>query len=257
LYSLVDFYKCYRAVVRVKINCFHLQENNHTTYEKSRLLRKINRYLDFAYQYAIQFTRPTIWVICGLPAAGKSSIARKLAETLNIEVMRSDEVRKELHGLQPLDRCDEVFEEGIYSKEASSHTYAKLLLLAQEELKKGCSVILDATYARQRHRDGVLCLANDLDANIIFIECEAPYPILKKRLLEREATHTISDARLHHLNQMRARYEPLTEIHDELHIRVDTDMPIDESMPRILSHDHFSASRQIAQLMKIRLSDVA
>jgi hypothetical protein len=255
LFVLLDFYKCYRALVRAKVNCFRLQDKNYTNHEASGRIRKARRYLDLAYRYAVQFTRPTIWIICGLPAAGKSSIARELAGAINISVFRSDEVRKVLFGFEPFDYRNELFEEGIYSKKASSHTYAKLLLLAQEEVKKGRSVILDATYSREHDRDGVLCLAKDMDANIIFVECVASYQTLKKRLVERETTVTTSDARLQHLKQFRARFEPLTKIRDELHIRVDTDMPLNECMLQILSHDHSSASRQIAELMKNRLSD--
>ena len=257
LYVLLNYYKCYRAFVRVKVNCFRLQENSHTTSEKFRLIRKTGRYLDLAYQYAVQLTRPTIWVICGLPGSGKSSIARKLAEVLNVRVVRSDVVRKELFHVQPTRPPSELFEEGIYSKEVSNHTYARLLLYAQEEIEKGGSIILDATYARQHHRDGVFCLAKDMDANIIFVECLATYQTLKKRLVEREATVTTSDARLHHLKRFRTRFEPLTDLRDELHIRVDTNMVLNESIRQILSHDHFSASLQIAELMKNRLSEVA
>ena len=255
LYILLDFYKCYRALVRTKVNCFRLKENSHTAQEKSRLLRKTGRYLDLSYQYAVQFTRPTIWVICGLPASGKSTIARELAKILKIRLLQSDVVRKELFGLQPVQPVVEPFAEGIYSKEASNHTYARLLLLAQEEIEQSDSVILDATYAGQRHRDGVLCLARDMDANIIFIECIAPYQTLKQRLVEREKAVATSDARLHHLKQLRANFEPLTELRDELHVRVETNMPLNKSIRQILSHDHFSVSQQIAELMKNRLSE--
>jgi hypothetical protein len=210
-----------------------------------------------AYRYAVQFTRPTIWVICGLPASGKSTIAGELAKILKAVVLRSDVVRKELFGLDAEKPQIEAFEEGIYSKEASSHTYAKLLLLAQEEVKKGGSVILDATYTSEHQRDGVLCLAKDMDANIIFVECMAPYQTLKKRLIEREASVAISDARLQHLKQFRAQFEPLAEIRDELHIRVDTNMPLNQSIRQILAHDHFATSQQIGELMKIRLSEKA
>jgi hypothetical protein len=80
---------------------------------------------------------------------------------------------------------------------------------------------------------------------------------LKKPLVEREATVTTSDARLHHLKRFRTRFEPLTDLRDELHIRVDTNMTLNESIRQILSHDHFSASLQIAELMNNRLSEVA
>jgi hypothetical protein len=257
LFVLLDFYKCYRAMVRAKVNCFRLQENKIANHEAPRRLRKARRYLDLAYQYAVQYTRPTIWVLCGLPASGKSTIAGKLAKLLNIVVLRSDAVRKELFGLDPEEPQNEAFEEGIYSKEASAHTYAKLLLLAQKEVSGGCSVILDATFYSEHQRDGVLCLAKDMDANIIFVECMAPYHILKKRLVEREATVTMSDARLHHLKQFISRFEPLSEIRDELCIHVDTTGAFDESIRQILAHDHFATSQQIGELMKDRLSEKA
>ena len=257
LFVLLDFYKCYRAWVRAKVNGFRLQENNDADHDTPGIIRKTKRYLDLAYRYAVQFTRPTIWVICGLPASGKSTIAGELAKILKVVVLQSDVVRKELFGLNPEAPQIEAFEEGIYSKEVSSHTYAKLLLLAQEEVKKGGSVILDATYASEHQREGVLCLAKDMDANIIFVECMAPYQTLKKRLIEREAVVSMSDARLQHQKRFRARFEPLAEIRDELHIRVDTNMPLSESIRQILAHDHFATSQQIGELMKNRLSEKA
>ena len=256
LYILLDYYKCYRAFVRVKVNCFRLRENNPKVRETSRIHRKIHRYLDLSYQYAVQFTRPTIWVVCGLPASGKSAIAGELAAIGNVRVLRSDVVRKELFGLPPTQPVDESFGGGIYSKAFSNLTYARLLMLAQEEIESGRSIILDATYARQHQRDGVLCLAKDMDANILFIECVAPYQTLRKRLAERETADSISDGRLIHLTHFRKRFEPLTDIRDELRIRVDTNMSLDESMRQVLSHDHFSASQQIAELMVRRLSEV-
>jgi predicted kinase len=95
-----------------------------------------------------------------------------------------------------------------------------------------------------------------MDANILFIECVAPYQTLRKRLAERETADSISDARLIHLKHFRKRFEPLTDIRDELRIRVDTNMSLDESLRQVFSHDHFSASQQIAELMMGRLSEV-
>lgn len=257
IFVLLDFYKCYRAWVRAKVYCFRLQEKNDANYQAAGRIRKTRRYIDLAYRYTVQFTRPTIWVICGLPASGKSTIAGELAKILKVVVLRSDVVRKELFGLDPEEPQDEAFESGIYSNEVSRHTYAKLLLLAQEEVNKGRSLILDATYSSEYYRDGVICLAKDMDANIIFIECAAPYQTLKKRLMEREATASLSDARLQHLKQFRAQYEPLTEIRNELHVRIDTKLALNECIRQILAHDHFATSQQIGELIKIRLSEKA
>ena len=250
VFVLLDFYKCYRAFVRVKVNCFRLQEGNLNEQETGKLLRETHRYMGLAYRYAVQFTRPTVWVVCGMPASGKSTIAKELAKTLGVKVLRSDVIRKELFGLQPYKQTDVPFEEGMYSKGASALTYGRLLLLAQEEIDKGCSVILDATYSSLHQRTEVLRLAKDMDANLMFVECVCPEPVVKERLMRRDATSSVSDARLHHFEQIKARFEPLNEVSDEMHITVDTERPLEESMGQILSQDYVLECLQTAEAIK-------
>lgn len=250
VFVLLDFYKCYRAFVRVKVNCFRLQEGNLVETERGRLLKETRQYMDLAYRYAVQFTRPTLWVVCGMPASGKSTIAKELAKALGVKVLRSDVIRKELFGLQPYEQIDVPFEEGIYSRGASSHTYGKLLLLAQEEIDKGYSVILDATYSSRHQRTEVLRLAKDMDTNLVFVECTCPEAVLKERLIRREATSSVSDARLYHFEEIKARFEPLNEVRVEMHIGVDTERPLEESMEHILSRDYVLECLQTADAMK-------
>ncbi len=250
VFVLLDFYKSYRAFVRVKVNCFRLQEGDLIEHERDRLLRETAQYMDLAYQYAVQFTRPTLWVVCGMPASGKSTIARELARTLGVKVFRSDVVRKELFGLQSYEQRDVPFEEGIYSKGASSLTYGKLLLLAQEEIEKGYSVILDAMYGSRHQRSEVIRMAQDMDTNLMFVECICTEAVLKERLMSREATSSVSDARLPHFQQIKAHSEPLNEVRDEMHIRVDTEKPLKESMEHILSRDYVLECLQTAKAMK-------
>jgi hypothetical protein len=247
---LLDFYKCYRAYVRVKVNCFHLQEKNLLTNAKSKLIRETERYLKLAYRYAVQFTRPTIWVVCGLPAGGKSTIAKEMAGTLNVKILQSDRVRKQLLGVPPVVPRVLPFETGIYSKEASSLTYGKLIMLAQEAVEKGDSIILDATFSRQHQRDEVIRLARDMDANIIFIECAASYEMLKKRLADREKAVCISDARLRHLKQLKAHFESLDELQNDMYLKINTEESLNDCMRQILSHDYFFLTQQTARAMK-------
>ena len=251
VFVLLDFYKCYRAFVRVKVNCFRLQEGGLVETERDRLLKETRKYMDLAYRYAVQFTRPTLWVVCGMPASGKSTVADKLSKTLGVKVIRSDVIRKELFGLQPYEQINVPFEEGIYSKGASSLTYGKLLLLAQEEIDKGNSVILDATYSSRHQRSEVLRLAKDMDTNLMFVECICPEAVLKKRLMERETASSVSDARIQHLQQIKERFEPLNEVRDEMHISVDTEKSLEESMEYILSRDYVLECLQTADAMKV------
>ena len=241
VFVLIDFYKCYRAFVRCKVNCMRLQEGGLTEQIKRKLLKETMKYLDLAYQYAVKFTRPTLWVVCGMPGSGKSTISRELSRMFGIKTLNSDVIRKELFGMKPVDPSDMPFEEGIYSKGASGLTYGKLLLLAQEEIEKGKSVILDATYGNKHHRDEVLRMARDKDANIIFIECVLKEKLLKERLSNRKTEFSVSDARPSHFEYFKKRFEPLNEVGDAMHIRVNTEKPLEECMQKILAKDYIEA----------------
>jgi len=214
------------------------------TSRQKKLLRETRRYLNLAYRYAVQFTRPTVWVVCGLPAAGKTATAKMISKVLSLGILQTDVVRKKLFDL-PLDGAQDLpFEEGIYSKESTALVYGKLLMLAQDEIKKGCSIILDATFSRRHQRDEALRLTRDMDVNIVFVECTASNETLKKRLSIRDTSTTISDARLHHFTQLRAHFEPINDLPDQMHIRLNTEAPREEGLRQILSHDYALLSYQ-------------
>ena len=66
--------------------------------------------------------------------------------------------------------------------------------------------------------------------------------VIKERLLEREAGYPVSDARYHHYEDFKKRFEPLNELGDEMHIRVDTEKPLEACMEQILAKDNYIAS---------------
>jgi aminoglycoside phosphotransferase family enzyme/predicted kinase len=252
VFVLLDFYKCYRAFVRVKVNCLRLHEGGLGTIESDKLFEDTYRYMELAYRYAVQFTRPTLWVMSGLPASGKSVTAEELSKAFGIRVFRSDVIRKELFGVESTAEVEIPFGEGIYSRTATSLTYGKLLLLTQEEIEKGCSVILDATYGSQRHRSEVLRLARDMDVNLIFVECICHEGLIEQRLRQREAAPSISDARLRHFREIKAAFEPLDEVPGEMYIVVNTEKPIEENMEQILSRDYALESLQTTRALKAK-----
>jgi aminoglycoside phosphotransferase family enzyme/predicted kinase len=241
VFILIDFYKCYRAFVLCKVSCIRLLQENLNEPDRTKLVEEAGKYLGFAYQYAVQFTRPTLWVVCGMPASGKSTLSKALSKVFGIETFHSDVIRKELFGMKPDAPMDISFEQGIYSKGASALTYGKLLLLAQEAIEKGNSVILDATFGNAHHRDEALRLARDLDANIVFVECVLKENLLKERLSRRKTEFSVSDARLHHFEYLKQRFEPLNEIGDAMHIRVNTEKPLEACMQKILAKDDMEA----------------
>jgi uncharacterized protein len=245
VFVLLDFYKCYRAFVRAKVNCFHLKQAELAEGEQEELRRQTRRLVDLAYEYVRRFAQPTVWVVCGMIASGKSTLAKALADALQIKVLRSDIVRKDLFDRQVFESQEEEFEEGIYSQDATSLTYGKLLLLAQEEIERGRSVILDATFSRKDQRREVLRLVEDRDADIVFVECRCREVVIRQRLRNRKKSPAISDARLKHLDESKSRFEALDEIPAENKIIVDTERPLAEIVEKILPHADISTSERL------------
>lgn len=234
---LLNFYRCYRAMVRCKVSCFRLREIGSRSANHDPLRAAAERYLAMAYGYAATFSRPILWMVCGLPASGKSTIAKALAEVFDISVIRSDMIRKELlvgsSGLSD----ESTFEQGLYSAYATEITYKRMFDLAQENLKKGKSVVIDATFSRAVRRAEVLRIAEHRQSAPVFVECRTTEPILAARLLKRETEPSVSDARLIHLEDFKNRFEPIARIGNEIHIPVDTGTPLAVSLRQMLLTD--------------------
>ncbi len=233
MFALLDFYKCYRAYVRGKIGSFQLRQADPAGRRYAGLRRDTQRYFQLAFDYARAFTRPVLWIFCGLPASGKSTLAQNLAAALAVRHLKSDAVRKTWARPQG----ESAFEQGLYTKGMTALTYGRLLLAAQDELENGTSMILDATFSRRHQRREARRLARDMDAQVIFVHCRCSDASLKKRLRARQGRALLSDARLPLLNDFKANFEPPTEIPADMLITVDTDQPQAKSMARILTHD--------------------
>lgn len=247
MYALLDFYACYRAVVKVKVACLRSAELE-SAEEREILKGEARSYLQGAYRYALQFSRPTVWVMMGLPATGKSSVAQVISERLSLPLLQSDLIRKEMTG-RPRDHAEIVpYGHGAYQSTLRQRVYAKMLSLAQEELKQGHSVVLDATFSQRRWRDEVRQLAGDLDTNLIIMECSCDEETIRKRLSDRENELIISDARLQHLSHMIADYEKPTEIPAEQFFQVETSLPFSAMIAGVFSEGYMKKRAQVKGL---------
>jgi len=235
VFLLIDFYKCYRAHVRCKVECLRQTAADLPVEEARKAVERAKQYFELGYSYATTFSRRTLWIVCGLIGSGKSTIAAELGKRLNVRVLNSDGIRKKFFGLRPDELAVANYGEGIYSPVATAQTYERMLLAAREELFKGNSVIVDATFAGRANRDTVRFLAEEEATNVIFVECRCPYSVLRKRLAERREKKMITDARPQHLEAMRRAFEPLTELEADTHLQVETDQPLQQSLQQIFS----------------------
>jgi aminoglycoside phosphotransferase family enzyme/predicted kinase len=238
IYTLIDFYKCYRAMVRVKINCLQLATGSLGVHAALRLERITEGLLHCAYGYAKRLNRPILFVTCGLPASGKSTLAAELATVFGIPIYRSDAVRKELFDIPPHQSQVIPYGEGIYHPAATTRTYARLLQKAHQHLRQGESLVLDAAYARRRQRRCLLELARQTRCGLVVIHCRCSRRVLLERLNRRRPGEQISDARALHLQTLEMNFDPLDDLPPEIVIPADSEASPRTNLISVLAHAH-------------------
>jgi aminoglycoside phosphotransferase family enzyme/predicted kinase len=244
IYALIDFYKCYRAMVRVKVNCLQLATGGLGLHAARRLERTTDGLLACAYGYARRLNRPILFVTCGLPASGKSTLARGLSAIFDIPVHRSDAVRKALFGIAPSESRVGAYQEGLYRPAVSARTYARLLQLAHQRLRQGGSLILDAAYAGRHQRRNLLELARHTHSGLVVIHCHCPRWLARERLERRRSGDQISDARTIHLKTLEAAFEPLDDLPTDIVVPVSTERSVEANLLAILAHTYASPWRR-------------
>src|SRR5213080_1490764 len=112
--KVTDFYKCYRAFVRGKVQSIQGLSMKTTTPEEHA--NQSARYFRLALRYAVTGSEPLMLVITGRVATGKTSVALQLGTELEWPVFSADQIRKTMAGLPltertPLKRRDELYSE--------------------------------------------------------------------------------------------------------------------------------------------------
>ena len=211
--QLTDFYKCYRAIVRGKVES--IQAISETTADRERHIERAACYFRLALRYATIGSEPCVLVVMGRIATGKSTVAKQLASELGWPIFSSDEIRKTLAGLPltvrtPRELCAEV-----YSDHMTDQTYKQLLETGLAAVNIDNGVILDATFATRAKRDFLREHCANVSFRLQVIELEADRDQISKRLKTRnESTAEVSDARLEDLDKLSAGYQAPSELPD-------------------------------------------
>ncbi len=189
----------------------------------------------FAMPVDKKMTKPFLVVVCGLIGTGKSTLSAALAEVTGLEVLRSDELRKGLAGLDKREHRFDPFGEGIYSREFFDATYKLLLKEASRLLEKGEGVILDASFKKEKYRNEARKIAYSFKIPFLLIECRCSDEVIKQRLEKRQREGAdISDGRWPVFLKQKSDFESITEINKGEHLIINTNKAMDDNLKEIL-----------------------
>ena len=231
LLTLLPFYQCYRAYVRGKVASLKSREPEISTEEQEQAQWQARRAFRLAYRYARGPLTPALIVVCGHIGVGKSTVAQLLGSHTGFPVYNSDVVRKRLAGLSPTTRASDAFQGGIYGEDFSRKTYAALRTHAEEELRKGRGVIIDATCKQREDRLAFLRMGEQCTVPVLFVECRASLGEVERRLRERERRgNTASDATWAIAQRQEYDFPSFDDIPAAQRWVVDTESDLDEAL---------------------------
>lgn len=196
--ELIDFYSCYRAFVRGKIESFALDNPELSVIEKADIADNARKYFKLANSYAKNPIRQDIVLVAGLMGSGKTTLSLDLAKYTGYVYISSDVIRNTVLRAPSLDkhRKKDALNEGMYTDEMNRKTYDLLYSQASEALEKGHSIIIDATFSKKSERNRFKELAVKLKVEQRFIFCKTSDDVATQRLKEREEKgDSISDGR--------------------------------------------------------------
>jgi predicted kinase len=187
--------------------------------ENPELVADVERLIMSLGQFPGRVAKPVFIAVSGLPGAGKSYFCSKLAERIPFIVLESDTLRKVL------------FSTPSYSPAESQRLFRAIHFLIERLLKKGFSLILDATNLSERHREYLYSIADRLSIRLILVHVKAPVQIVRQRLENRlENPENKSDADWQIYQRMKFTVEKIKR----QHYTVDTSRDITPVLDKIV-----------------------
>lgn len=209
------FLSC-RAAVRAKTSATSagMQEDPVKRGDLESLARQ---YLDMATTL-LDVPTPRLIAIGGLSGTGKSTLARAIAPGLGgapgALIVRSDEIRKRLLGVEPTTRLGP---EG-YTPAVTTRVYEAMARVAAEALAAGRTVVADAVHGTPAQRTGIAGVAREAGVSFTGLWLEAPQPVLQTRVETRPPDASDADAEI-------VKRQSMSEIGDVSWPRLDTSLP--------------------------------
>jgi uncharacterized protein len=185
------FLSC-RAAVRAKTSATAARLQ--TEAQPRRDLEALSRdYLGMAVQL-LHPPPPCLIAVGGLSGSGKSALAMGLAPSIGAVpgalVVRSDEIRKELCGVDPLVRLGA----DAYTADVSRRVYATVNERAGAIVRSGHASIADAVFSREADRNAIERTAAAAGVPFVGLWLDAPRAVLVRRVEGRHLDASDADA---------------------------------------------------------------
>jgi len=179
--AALPLFQSTRAAVRAHVNA------REGKFAEGRL------YLDAARAY-LRPAPPRLMAVGGLSGSGKTTFARREAPSLGAApgavILRSDEIRKRLWGVSPLERLPPQ----AYAPEVGARVYEALGEAARACLRAGQSVIADAAFLEPEDREAMEAVARDAGVPFQGIWLETAPDTARERLAARQGDASDADA---------------------------------------------------------------
>lgn len=214
VYSVLNFYKSYRAFVRGKVHGFQLNDPHIDPVTKGNLLDAAKKYFELSQYYARVFSldlkkhKPLAFLVAGLSGTGKSTVARKIAVDYHATQINTDVVRKEIAGIDQYEPHHDQFNAGLYDPKKIEETYNQVMQRAAAYLSNGENVVLDATFQKEKYREMARHIADTHHATLLMVHCICPDMVVKKRLEDRLKEKSVSDGRWEIYLSQKTTFEP-------------------------------------------------
>jgi aminoglycoside phosphotransferase family enzyme/predicted kinase len=185
------FLSC-RAAVRAKtsVSAARVQTDDD---RRRELYKSANEYLGMAEEL-LRPARPVLVAIGGFSGSGKSAVAKAVAPGVGAPpgalVFRSDEIRKRLCGVSPLDRLGPE----AYTADVSRRVYETLADLTRRAILNGRATVADAVFADEVQRRMIESVARDLGVTFVGCWLSAPEEVLVSRVDQRRGDVSDADA---------------------------------------------------------------
>lgn len=170
LSQMLQFFRCYRALVRGKVESIMTREFEIGHEQAIEARDRATRYFGLARQYAAEPFPQVMVVLGGLSGTGKSHLAAALAARTGAVLVPSDALRREMLMSAP----ELAAHPPAYSDEERRRVYEVARERVRAHLQEGRAVVFDATHLERRERDAARSLAIEARVPELLVWVDAP-----------------------------------------------------------------------------------